>query len=143
MGLDTSHDCLTGAYSAFTRWRDELARAAGYPFLEPTEDRQDRQHTSFFPYPDIPWEEFAPKNYQGEWDAQQADPLVYLLVHSDCDGVIHPEQGLPLAARLEELALLTDESKSGGHIRSMKDKTLQFARGLRAAAAAGEDVEFF
>jgi hypothetical protein len=29
MGLDTSHDCWHGAYSAFMRWRSELCRAAG------------------------------------------------------------------------------------------------------------------
>jgi hypothetical protein len=135
MGLDTSHDCWTGAYSAFMRWRTELAKAAGYPV--------SAEHRIGEPDYELPWDEFEAKNYQGEWDEQQADPLVYLLVHSDCDGVIHPEQGLPLAVRLEELALFVDESKSGGHIRSMKEKTLQFARGLREAAAAGEDVEFY
>ncbi len=31
MGLDVSHDCWHGAYSAFMRWRQEIARAAGIP----------------------------------------------------------------------------------------------------------------
>ena len=31
MGLDTSHGCWHGAYSAFTRWRTVLAQAAGIP----------------------------------------------------------------------------------------------------------------
>lgn len=30
MGLDTSHDCWRGAYSAFNRWRRALAEAAAY-----------------------------------------------------------------------------------------------------------------
>lgn len=31
MGLDTSHDCWHGAYSAFMRWRRAVAKAAGIP----------------------------------------------------------------------------------------------------------------
>ena len=30
MGLDTTHDCFHGAYSAFSRWRNAVAEAAGY-----------------------------------------------------------------------------------------------------------------
>lgn len=31
MGLDVSHDCWHGAYSAFHRWRHGVAKAAGIP----------------------------------------------------------------------------------------------------------------
>jgi hypothetical protein len=31
MGLDTSHGCWHGAYSAFSRWRTKLAEVAGVP----------------------------------------------------------------------------------------------------------------
>ncbi len=34
MGLDTSHDCWHGAYSAVTRWRNTVAEIAGYPLVE-------------------------------------------------------------------------------------------------------------
>ncbi len=34
MGLDTSHGCWHGAYSAFNRWRIEIAKAAGLPPLD-------------------------------------------------------------------------------------------------------------
>ena len=134
MGLDTSHGCWHGAYSAFARWRRELARAAGYRILEPSFDSPDY---------DLPWDMFENKNYQGEWDTVPGDdPLLYLLVHSDCDGVIHPEQGVHIARRLESLLPLLDESASGGHLTSVRAKTQQFIDGLKAAAAAGEDVEF-
>lgn len=33
MGLDTTHNAWHGAYSAFMRWRTEIARVAGYPPL--------------------------------------------------------------------------------------------------------------
>src|SRR5258708_27874682 len=58
LGLWASHGCWdAGAYSAFARWRRELARAAGYKILEP--------HSGLADY-ELPWEEFEDKNYQGE-----------------------------------------------------------------------------
>ncbi len=130
MGLDITYNCWHGAYSAFARWRQEIARAAGYKI----DDRGGYN---------LPWELFEAKNYFGEWDTVPGDdPLVYLLAHSDCDGVIHPEQGIHIAARLEQLLPLLDESKSGGHVYSMRGDTEQFISGLRAAAKASDDVEF-
>jgi len=35
MGLDTSHDAWHGAYSAFMRWRTEIARCIDVPAGEP------------------------------------------------------------------------------------------------------------
>jgi hypothetical protein len=134
MGLDTSHGCWHGAYGAFMRWRRELARAAGYKIHPPSLDQPDY---------DLPWDMFEDKNYKGEWDTVPGDdPLLYLLVHSDCDGVIHPQQGVHIARRLEQLLPLLNEDASVGHITSMRDKTQQFIDGLKAAAIAGEDVEF-
>jgi hypothetical protein len=132
VGLDTSHECWHGTYGGFQRWRREVARAAGYRVvLEPKIGE---------PYYDLPWEMFEEKNYLGEWDNVPGDdPLMFLLVHSDCDGVIHPEHGVHLAARLEQLLPLLNESARGG---SMRGDAERFIDGLRKAAAAGEDVEF-
>jgi len=33
MGLDLTHGCWHGAYSAFMRWRQKIAELAGYPPL--------------------------------------------------------------------------------------------------------------
>jgi hypothetical protein len=142
MGLWASHGCWdAGAYGAFLRWRHELARAAGYKIRDPSDD--ERAQGFYSPLVDIDWEMFEEKNYQGEWDSPPGDdPLLFLIVHSDCDGVIHPAQGVHIARRLEQLVPLLDESQSGGHIASMRDRTERFIAGLRAAAAAHEDVEF-
>ena len=131
MGLDTSHDCFHGSYGTFKRFRTELAKAAGYGINEtPRLGQSDYK---------LDWEAFAPENYQGEWDHDLGDPLLYLLVHSDCDGVIHPEQGRKLADRLEQLLPLVGEGDSGWWMRK---KTQSFIDGLRAAAEAGEYVDF-
>lgn len=130
MGLDTSHDCWHGAYSAFRRFRNAIAVAAGWPM---TDDRTDYL---------LPLDEIFDENYAGEWKRVPGDdPLIVFLAHSDCDGVIHPEHGVHIAKRLRELAPLLSE-EGGGHISSMRGVALQFAEGLERAAALGEDVEF-
>lgn len=136
MGLDTSHGCWHGPYGSFAVWRLALAQAAGY--------RISQEHVPGRSDYVLPWELFEAKNYQGEWDSPPGDdPLVYLLAHSDCDGVIHPEHGVHIAARLEQLLpKLAGLGYPGRDDEWMRDKTEQFIAGLREAAAAGEDVDF-
>ncbi len=145
MGLDTSHDCWHGAYSAFTQWRHAVAEAAGYTIIRPG-PLPTHPGVGQYPYVDLDWDVFEEKNYQGEWDRPPGDdPLLYLIVHSDCDGVIHPKEGRHLAARLEQLLPKLDGSFFGvrrGRTWSLRDLTEQFVVGLRKAAAADEDVDF-
>jgi hypothetical protein len=130
VGLDTSHGCWNGPYTGFQRWRQELARAAGY---EVVNERGPGEA-----YYELPWEMFEEKNFQGEWDSIPGDdPLMFLLVHSDCDGVIHPQHGVHLADRMEQLLPLLDDG-----VYRVRENTERFIDGLRKAATAGEDVEF-
>lgn len=143
MGLWVSHNCWEGAYSAFLRWRHTLAEAAGYTIREATAGERAAGHYS--PSVNIDWSMFEDQHYKGEWGnfVPGDDPLLFLLVHSDYDGVIHPEQGIHIAARLEQILPLLDDTEAIGHIRpSMRAETQQFIDGLRAAIKAGEDVEF-
>ena len=156
MGLDTSHNCWHGSYMAFGAWRQQVARAGGYTVKE----QSDVPWTAI----DLPWEMFKQENYKGDWVNGPAveDPLLYLIVHSDCDGVIHPEEARHLAERLEQiLPALTIETAPDLAERLEKflpgltvernwmsqewleKATKQFIKGLREAAAAGEDVEFY
>jgi hypothetical protein len=130
VGLNTSHGCWDGTYGGFQRWRRELARAAGYPVNE--------QPGIGEPYYELPWDQFEDKNFLGEWDSIPGDdPLMFLLVHSDCEGAIRPEHGVHLAGRLEQLLPLVDED-----VYRVREDTERFIDGLRKAAVAGEDVEF-
>src|SRR3979490_2672064 len=97
VGLHTTHDCWIGSYTHFGMWRQEVARAAGYKLKQ----RRDVP----FPIIVLPWDMFTEENRMGDWSKGPAveDPLMYLLVHSDTEGVIHPEEGRHLAARLEQL----------------------------------------
>jgi len=142
MGLDTSHDCWHGAYSAFTRWRHAVAVAGGYRIVSPSPE--ERANGNYFDYVDIDWSIFRDENYQDEWrnGPYIDDPLLLLIVHSDCDGIIHHEHARVLAGRLEGLIDKLDEGQSGGHIWSMREVTQRFVNGLRKAADAGEDVDF-
>jgi hypothetical protein len=138
MGLDTSHDAWHGPYSAFSRWRDTVARAAGYSVIS-TKDGTGWVHDEV----DLPWHMFRHENYMGEWGNGPVieDPLLYLIVHSDCDGVIHPSEGVHIAARLEQL-LPSIPEELPTRPDWIRDKTQRFIDGLRLAAKAGEDVEF-
>ena len=123
MGLDTTHDCWHGAYSAFSRWRVEIARVAGMPPLEMMEG-------------------FIHDGQQGiKWEILKPDVLHVLLNHSDCDGHISWRNTKKLADRLAELLPLL-EGDGGGHIGSYREKTQIFIDGLLAAHEAHERVEF-
>jgi hypothetical protein len=120
MGLNTSHDCWNGAYSAFHRWRMKLCEVAGYGQLA-----DYRGFGGSVPWPD------------------NGDILLVLLTHSDCDGEIAAEDCGPLADRMEELLpALRVAGNGGGHIGLYADATEQFINGLREAAEAGEPVDF-
>lgn len=139
MGLDTSHDCWHGAYSAFNRWRNHLAELAGYAIRRVEQDTPMPPMNTVM----IDWGHLPPNALEGEWPTLPDDPLLILIAHSDCDGIIKAEHTGPLADRLDELLpLLADMPPDGGHIGDWSEKTRQFIDGLRTAAKAGEDVEF-
>jgi hypothetical protein len=140
MGLDTTHDCWSGAYSAFHRWRVALADAADIQLM----DMAGYKKGTKFQTP--PGKDGLPK----PWDQYKEDPLTVLLRHSDCDGFIPVEWCKPLADRLEGLIpfIKSDEGEWGhlgggyGHAEGYVDATKRFVAGLRLAAIRGENVEF-
>lgn len=136
MGLDTSHNCWHGAYSAFSRWRHKIARVAGYDVFKVVYEDGYTQDTIM-----IDWGHITGDNLMGKWEILPKDPLIILFAHSDCEGVIYPDAASLLADRLEELLPLLD-GDGGGHIGSYKDKTMAFIDGLRNAAIVGEVVDF-
>lgn len=149
MGLDTSHDCWHGAYSAFMRWRKEICKVAGLPPLELMEGfyvplkahglptlyhgvgtREENYLTDL--------EQFLPIS----WDCLKPSPLHKLLHHSDCDGELAWEDCGSIADSLEALIPKFPIGEVGGHIGNWRDKTQLFIDGLRRASAAKENVDF-
>lgn len=91
----------------------------------------------------LDWGHLPAGHLWGDWPHIPADPLLILLTHQDCEGVIHAEHCSALADALEKL--LPELSKlppDGGHIGDYKTKTQAFIAGLRKAAEANETVEF-
>lgn len=161
MGLDTTHGCWHGPYSAFNRWRETLARAAGIPVRLMVgwygyDDWHERMLTTALEWAapraggPLAGDPNGPVLHQElteirawlpiSWDVLADDPLITLLDHSDCDGEIEAVDCAPLADRLEEL--LPDLPAHTGPHDDWTDKTRMFIDGLREAAAAGEAVEF-
>lgn len=143
MGLDTTHDCWHGAYSAFSRWREKLAEVAGYDIVT-----LDLQHDHGRTMTCIDWGLWPESAY---YDPPYVpcrldgtpDPLLLLIMHSDCEGKIRHEFLGQLAKRLEELLPQLEGQDGGGHIGDYGDKTRSFIEGLRLADSRGEDVEFY
>lgn len=144
MGLDTSHNCWHGAYSAFSRWRNKLAEVAGYSFFKAGE-------TPIYETACLDWGAInailGDDLLSGTWPRVPVRPdgtpdaLIVLLAHSDCEGEIQADMCAPLADRLEQLLPLLD-GDGGGHIGNYREKTQQFINGLREAASKGEAVDF-
>jgi hypothetical protein len=135
MGLDTTHDCWHGAYSAFGRWRKELAKVAGY-WITKVQDGIYNDETII-----VDWGHLQDKLF-GDWDKVPDDPLLVLIAHSDCEGVIHPREAKALAGRIEQLLPLLPKGDGGGHIYDWQVVTQKFIAGLREASNNNEDVEF-
>jgi hypothetical protein len=153
MGLDTTHNAWHGAYSAFMRWRKEIAKAAGLPPLELMEGfftPIGAQGIATFYIGRAIDDDLVRNSFKGieerlpiKWECLKPSPLHELLYHSDCDGEIPAESCGPIADELENLLPRMPEGEAGGHIGNWRDKTQRFIDGLRAAATAGEPLEFF
>ncbi len=135
MGLDTTHDCWHGPYSSFTHWRHAVARAAGYQVLPVKYDDGMTMPTIM-----LDWGHLPAGHLNGEWDEVPSDPLLIVLTHQDCEGRIKADQCSAVADALE--AILPGMDDSPGQFLTPAERTRRFITGLRAAAAAGEDVEF-
>ena len=137
MGLDTSHGCWHGAYSAFSRWRNTIATIGGYRLFNPD------PNSPWYECAQINWEAVTPANLQGVWEHVPEDPLIVLIAHSDCDGEIRARDAGPLADRLAELLpKIADLGEGGGHVGNWREKTQKFIDGLRLAAKNDESVNF-
>jgi len=143
MGLDTTHDCWHGAYSAFSRWRNKLAEVAGYTFHKCGEP-------PIYTTADLDWGSIHAtigNDLFGVWPSVPVrangtpDALIVLLAHSDCEGKLQVDMLLPLADRLEELLPLLD-GDGGGHVGDYRKTTQRFIDGLRRAAAENKPVKF-
>jgi len=148
MGLSVSHGCWDGAYSAFYRWRTEIAKHAGIPlrlmegFCDPAEW-----------YPLLVLKTHNPSAVQElidyhlsdlpiRWASLKPDPLHLLLNHSDCDGEIDWRSCNDIAQRLEEILSLLPTAPDKRHIGDWRKKTQEFIDGLRLAADKQEHIKF-
>ena len=145
MGLDTTHDCWHGAYSAFNEWRNRVAVAAGYGIRETDIDGNPRTGGGL-KMVDLEYQWFTEDRLMGIWDRTPDDPLLVLIVHHDHDGAIYPPQQLALADRLDELKdhpyLM---GQTWGHIErrgGYRGALDRFVAGLRLAHSRGETVGF-
>lgn len=160
MGLDVSHGAWHGAYSAFDRWRREIARLTDVPWLvmdgvyKPpasyiTEYLKPGTEYNGGPQSGDPravmaghWIEETAAWLPVQWESLRYDVIHELLNHSDCDGVIDWRVCDGLANRLEGLLPLLPTEPDTGHIGDWREKTQTFIDGLRLAAEHQENLVF-
>lgn len=151
MGLDITHGTWHGAYSAFHRWRTEIAKCLGIPLTLMEGFYQDKGSFDPFclsksmlkPY-NLALQEIndAFEHFPLLWDAFKPNPLHELLYHSDCDGIIEWEKCPAIADELEKLLPELEGKDLGGHIGNLAEKTRVFIAGLRLAHSKQENIEF-
>lgn len=168
MGLDCSHGAWHGSYTAFGRWRREIARLCGIPldFMEgfyssnPDSnngimlllrviEHDEQRMLEVQGYPRRPSKETHAESVRRVlapfpllWGTLRYDPIHHLLNHSDSEGDISPHKCRLIADRLEQLLPLLPKEDDWGHIGNWQQKTQQFIDGCRLAAAAGEPLRF-
>ncbi|RFZ11204.1 hypothetical protein DSM43518_02044 [Mycobacterium marinum] len=143
MGLTTTHGCWSGAYSGFAEFREHVARAAKLPTT-----RGELGQCL-----DIDWDSVSDRQIMGHWgrngptvkasgiyDPPITDSVLYLLVHSDCEGKLRRGYLSALKDRLEELE--PEYERITAHDPYLKGRLRQFIAGLGRAIKAGEHVEF-
>ena len=157
MGLDVSHDCFEGAYSAFNSLRMEWARALQLPPLHLMEGYYEKGQIGCDPflfatqgavlssvscseYDVLKWKvlDFLPI----KWRSLKPNPVYKLLYHSDCDGKLLAKDCLGIAKSLEKIWPKLKDGGNGGHIWDYKEVTQKWINGLKLEAENNEDVEF-
>lgn len=135
MGLDVSHDCFRGAYSAFMNFRCSLAGIAL---------GREVNHKNL--YGDMFGSEEPDNSIWEEMSVRWPFVTEHLLNHSDCDGDIPVSAQIGLAEELEKLAEMIPQTHMGSpHIEragGTRAVALQFAAGLREANSNNEPVVF-
>jgi hypothetical protein len=150
MGLDTTHGAWHGAYSAFYKWRTEIAKFAGYPPLELMEGYYHENDFALLEMAYPKGDEIIMYRFRAlkerfpiKWEGLKPSPLQILLHHSDCEGDISPEDCKAIADALTELLEKAPADLDlGGHIGNFRQKTQTFIDGCLEAYKKNEKLVF-
>lgn len=131
MGLGFSHGGAHWSYSSFNEFRQRVCQSVGINLYEirgffTKAERKEGFETQNWPEK-RPWEEID-------------DPIVPLMNHSDCDGVMTPEECAQVAPRLREIV----ESWPGVDLLERYDKEngLKLVCGMEECAEKDVSLQF-
>ena len=126
MGLDLSHGDFYCGYISFTLWRKHIAVLEGYGL-----ENEGRYNE----YIALDWENIPDGSVEGVEDWFPNDPLLILFAHSDCGGVIYPNQCRLLADRLKDILPKMREER-------WEYLTRKFIKACEEAVEMNECLEF-
>lgn len=133
MGLDVTHDCWSGPYSQFMRWRCWLNH-----FIMKDRGLAGDKAALQISYMGATKEAIERAWNEGHYNDQSV-PINVLMAHSDCDGDIPAKMCGLLADALEALM---PHMPQRGIYDEQRPATERFINGLRKAVGANEDVQF-
>lgn len=117
MGLDTTHNAFSGAYSSFNSWRTWLSKKCGFHL---------RDMVGF--------------GGTTEWTVEKAaHPLYPLLSHSDCDGELTVEECKTVQRGLAEIITQYNGDEED---KDMIDACIRFRNGCNLAISKKEPIKF-
>lgn len=124
---------------AFLKLRLALAKAAGIPTTRVTVAEEDGQEVSM-EIPDLSEFPLVEENIYGVWQTPPADPVLYLIAHSDEAGEIMDEHLLSLGERIINLLPAVREGMDEGE--DMDKVAEYFARNVLVAYEHHRPVKF-
>ena len=142
MGLNISHNCFCGAYSAFNILRKTWFTALNCPPLIVMDGHYSENEEIYFKK-DHPY--FFNDLYNAfpiKWECLKYNPIFEIIHHSDCDGEIEWNKCKDIAEALEKILPLLPEGGNNGHIWDYKEVTQKFINGLNNAYNLKENVVF-
>jgi hypothetical protein len=150
MGLSISYDTWYGSYSAFKRWRIEIAKLEDIPLelmqgfyeFDIVDHRklieQTLRNSGFASYLADVYVRTYVDNLPIKWSSLKRNPLNKLLYHSDCDGSLPHRSLKGIYERLEFLM----ETKQCEMTMECVGKTNEFIIGCKAAYADKKGLRF-
>ena len=125
---EASAHMLGYSYSTHSRFRNELAKLAGYPKAEPSNDGEafDRVYEESYPY----------ATAASAYDGMEAMPFYELVYFSDCEGVI----GTTVSAKLARDFAAFQEKADAHHDEYFRAKYSQWRKAFEMASDRGAVV---
>lgn len=141
MGMRATNDAWSGSCSGFNAWRNRIAIILGIGTKEFTyKGAMGFSKTMIVPNYDE--KAYTAKNYMGMWKSIPEEPIMLLLAHSDCEGVLKVKHLKLIVQRLEEMLAYARLTLSNEPQFGFYEETEKFIDGAKKCIEQNVQMEF-